>query len=143
MAIIRSSQIEEAIESLKQLTDKYCPLEMLGLIQQMFKAIDAAKREQLAEDAPPLNSDDIIPIVIFMVIRANVQHLGAEISLLEDLMGRDFDQIIRGYVGYCFTTLEVSGVTIVTIVMELNILIRVLVSLQASYQYILSDKFYG
>lgn len=62
MAIIRSSQIEEAIESLKQLTDKYCPLEMLGLIQQMFKAIDAAKREQLAEEAPPLNSDDIIPM---------------------------------------------------------------------------------
>lgn len=141
MAIIRSSQIEEAIESLKQLTDKYCPLEMLGLIQQMFKAIDAAKREQLAEEAPPLNSDDIIPIVIFMVIRANVQHLGAEISLLEDLMGRDFDQIIRGYVGYCFTTLEVSGIVI--IIVGVNILIRVLVSLQASYQYILSDKFYG
>lgn len=107
MSLIKSSQIEEAIDSLKQLTDKYCPLEMLGLIQQMFKAIDEAKREHLGEESP-LNSDDIIPIVIFMVIRANVQHLGAEISLLEDLMGGDFDQIIRGYVGYCFTTLEVS-----------------------------------
>lgn len=79
---------------------------MLGLIQQLFKAIEEAKGEKLPEVAP-LNSDDIIPIVIFMVIRANVQHLGAEISLLEDLMGHDFDQIIRGYVGYCFTTLEV------------------------------------
>lgn len=108
LVIIESSHIREAIETFKQLTDKYCPLEMLGLIQKMFKAIEDAKRGLLDEGAP-LNSDDIIPIVIFMVIRANVQHLGAEITLLEDLMGKDFDQIIRGYVGYCFTTLEVSG----------------------------------
>lgn len=110
LPIIESRRIEEAIENFKQLTDKYCPLEMLGLIQQLFKAIEDARRETVVagEEAPPLNSDDIIPIVIFMVIRAGVQHLGAEISLLEDLMGRDFDQIIRGYVGYCFTTLEVS-----------------------------------
>lgn len=73
----------------------------------MFKAIDDAKREMSGESSP-LSSDDIIPIAIFMVIRANVQHLGAEISLLEDLMGSDFESIIRGYVGYCFTTLEVS-----------------------------------
>lgn len=105
--MLKSDLIITAIESFKQITDKYCPHEMLGLIQGMFKAIDEAKAEQL-ESESALTSDDIIPIVIFMVIRANVQHLGAEISLLEDLMGRDFEQVIRGYMGYCFTTLEVS-----------------------------------
>lgn len=81
---------------------------MLGLVQQMFKAIEEAKAEHLNEGAP-LNSDDILPIVIYMVIRANVQHLGAELSLLEDLMGKEFDLIMRGYAGYCFTTLEVGS----------------------------------
>lgn len=93
---------------MKQLADKYCPMEMIGLIQEMFKAIEEAKREAISEEYL-LNSDDIIPIFIFMVIRANVQHLGAEIALLEDLMRTDFDQIMQGYAGYCFTTLQVSG----------------------------------
>lgn len=107
LPIIKSSQIEEAIERLKQLADKYYPLEMLGLIQQMFKAIEEATREAISEEYV-LSSDDIIPIFLFMVIRANVQHLGAEISLLEDLMRTDFDQIMQGYAGFCFTTLQVS-----------------------------------
>lgn len=105
----------------------------------MFAAIDEAKRGNPEDNCPPLSSDDIIPIAIFMVIRANVQHLGAEISLLEDLMGSDFDPIIRGYVGYCFTTLEVSiSWELFKRLNDCNATF-----FQASYHYILSDKFFG
>ena len=51
-----------------------------------------------------------MPLTIFLILRADIQHFGAEISLLEDLMGTDYEQIMQGYVGYCFTTIKVSQI---------------------------------
>lgn len=64
-----------------------------------------------------INADDMMPLTILLVILANIPHLGAEILLLEDLMGNDFGSVMLGYGGYCFTTLK------------------------ATYHHILSDKF--
>lgn len=65
-----------------------------------------------------LNADNIMPLTIFLIIRAGIPHLGAELLLLEDLMGSDFEPVMLGFAGYCFATVK------------------------ATYQHILSDKFF-
>lgn len=64
-----------------------------------------------------LNADDIMPLAIFLIIRAGIPHLGAELLLLEDLMGSDFE-VMSGQAAYCFATFK------------------------ATYQHILSEKFF-
>lgn len=64
-----------------------------------------------------LSADNIMPLTIFLVLRAGIPHLGAEIQLMEDLMGGDFEPIMTGFTGYCFITIK------------------------ATYQHILSNKF--
>jgi len=50
--------------------------------------------------------DDLFPIFQFVVIRARIHHLGAEISYIEDLMESYLE---FGELGIMFTTLKVSG----------------------------------
>lgn len=64
-----------------------------------------------------LNADNIMPLTIFLILRAGIPHLGAEILLLEDLMGVEFETVMLGFAGYCFATIK------------------------ATYQHILGDKF--
>lgn len=117
MPLIKSTYFEDAIGCLKQVKDKYCPLEMVSLIEKTFQLLEDAKKESVGAQLA-LNADNTIPLVLFLVLRANIQHLGAEIALLEDLLGADFEALMLGYTGYCVTTLK------------------------AAYQHILSDKFY-
>ncbi|XP_055705402.1 alsin homolog [Phlebotomus papatasi] len=117
MPLIKSTYFEDAIGCLKQVKDKYCPLEMVSLIEKTFQLLEDAKKESVGTQLA-LNADNTIPLVLFLVLRANIQHLGAEIALLEDLLGADFEALMLGYTGYCVTTLK------------------------AAYQHILSDKFY-
>ena len=65
-----------------------------------------------------LNADNIMPLTIYLILRAGIPHLGAEILLMEDLMGPDFEPVMTGFVGYCFITIK------------------------ATYQHILSNKFF-
>lgn len=60
-----------------------------------------------------MNADCVMPVMIFLVLQAQIPHLGAEIALLEDLMGSDYDEAMMGYAGYCFTTLKVICIAIV------------------------------
>lgn len=55
-----------------------------------------------------MNADDMMALTIFLVIRTCIPHLGAEILLLEDLMGGDFDPILNGSAGYSFITIKAS-----------------------------------
>ncbi|XP_059608301.1 alsin homolog [Phlebotomus argentipes] len=117
MPLVKSSYFEDAIGCLKQVKDKYCPLEMVSLIEKTFQLLEDAKTESVGASLT-LNADNTIPLVLLLVLRANIQHLGAELALLEDLLGGDFEALMLGYTGYCITTLK------------------------AAYQHILSDKFY-
>ena len=50
--------------------------------------------------------DDLFPIFQFVVVRAKLQHLGAEIHLVEDLMEAHLE---LGEFGIMLTTLKVSS----------------------------------
>lgn len=49
--------------------------------------------------------DDLFPIFHYVVIRAQIRHLGAEIHLIQDLMEPYLE---NGELGIMFTTLHVS-----------------------------------
>ncbi|KAJ6645489.1 Alsin like [Pseudolycoriella hygida] len=117
LPMIRSNQFENAILCLKQVKEQYCPRKMLNQIENTFKLMDEAKCEVLGKSYI-LNADNIMPLTIFLIIRAGIPHLGAELLLLEDLMGSDFEPVMLGFAGYCFATVK------------------------ATYQHILSDKFF-
>lgn len=55
-----------------------------------------------------LNADNMMPLTIYLLLRASIPHLGTEIVLLEDLMGNDFEFVMNGYGGYCFTTIKAA-----------------------------------
>lgn len=124
-----------AILTLQQVKEKFCPREMLNLIEKTFKHVEAAAEfvsksraiervegdESTASSADveivQLNADNMMPLTIFLLLRAAIPHLGTEILLLEDLMGPDFEFVMNGFAGYCFTTIK------------------------AAYQHIINDSF--
>lgn len=110
-----------AINALQQVKEKFCPREMLHLIEQTFKYVEAAAEivsqtnhdESNASNANTggivqLNADNMMPLTIFLLLRAAIPHLGTEILLLEDLMGPDFEFVMNGFAGYCFTTIKAA-----------------------------------
>lgn len=136
--MIKDDEFSLAILALQQVKEKFCPREMLQLIEKTFKHVEAAAEmvskstERIANDdidatdAKPmandtetiqLNADNMMPLTIFLLIRAQIPHLGTEILLLEDLMGPDFEFVMNGFAGYCFTTIK------------------------AAYQHIINDSF--
>lgn len=52
-----------------------------------------------------------MPLAIILVLRAEVPHLGAELALLEDLLGSDFESVMLGFSGYCYTTIKVRRIS--------------------------------
>lgn len=86
---------------------------MLATIEQTFRHIDRGKRalwgDSIGDTANnALSADHIMPLSICLVLRAGIPHLGAELSLMEDLMGEDFDAIMSGFGGYCFVTIKAT-----------------------------------
>jgi hypothetical protein len=50
--------------------------------------------------------DDLFPIFQFVVVRAKIRHLGAEIQMIDDLMESHME---HGELGIMFTTLKVKA----------------------------------
>ncbi|XP_055595191.1 alsin homolog [Uranotaenia lowii] len=117
--VIISQKYQKAIESLNRFKEKCCPSEMMKHISEAFCMVDQASKEH----APKMDitADSLVELTILLIIKANIPQLGAEISLLEDLLQND--QFVGGYrwntqQDYCLTTLK------------------------ASYQHIISDNFF-
>ncbi|XP_055309142.1 alsin homolog [Sitodiplosis mosellana] len=137
LPLIKNDEFTLAILALQQVKEKFCPREMLHLIEKTFKHVEAAAEisksttEHLVNDdnddaertttndteIVQLNADNMMPLTIFLLLRAAIPHLGTEILLLEDLMGPDFEFVMNGFAGYCFTTIK------------------------AAYQHIINDSF--
>ena len=56
--------------------------------------------------------DDLFPIFQFVVVRAKIRHLGAEIRMMDDLIESHME---HGELGLMFTTLKVSDTNIIFI----------------------------
>lgn len=152
MLLIKEAEFSTAISTLQQVKEKFCPREMLNLIEKTFKHVETAAQivskcnepndrsdsngstgsgdsinsidqmpahEAAAAASAPvtpttnsevvqLNADNMMPLTIFLLLRAAIPHLGTEILLLEDLMGPDFEFVMNGFAGYCFITIKAA-----------------------------------
>lgn len=119
LPLIQNDKFLLAIKTLQQVKEKFCPREMLHLIEKTFKFVEIAAEfvsktnsdEPMslnAEATVQLNADNMMPLTIFLLLRAAIPHLGTEILLLEDLMGPDFEFVMNGFAGYCFTTIKAA-----------------------------------
>lgn len=101
--MIKDEEFTLAIHTLQQVKEKFCPREMLHLIEKTFKHVEAAaemvsksidessKDKSISEhsskasttEVVQLNADNMMPLTIFLLLRAAIPHLGTEILLLE------------------------------------------------------------
>ncbi|XP_061697615.1 alsin-like isoform X2 [Syngnathoides biaculeatus] len=91
-----------AVETLQQISTTFTPSEKLLLIQNTF--------EELTQEIKPMQDgeflwcmDDLLPLFLYIVVRAKIRNLGAEVSLIEDLMDPN---VQHGELGLMFTTLK-------------------------------------
>ncbi|XP_023173159.2 alsin homolog [Drosophila hydei] len=108
-AVMLDTHFEAAVQSLKQLQEKFSPQDMLTVIQRCMEQLSEAYEHAMATKAAQLNADNMIPLSMLGMLRAAVPHLGAELALLDDLTGGpNFQAEMNGMAGYCYTTLKAA-----------------------------------
>lgn len=104
--LLEDAKFHEAIQMLKQLSQKYCPSEMLEVIRDTYQLIsDCASKVSSRGDL--LSADNLLAITIYLIVKANINHLGAELSLLTDLMEDDIEKLIN-MEQYIYTTIKIG-----------------------------------
>ena len=104
----RDRHFLSAIHTLQQLKTTFTPVQKLAVVGDMFKAITESR------EGVTWSMDTLLPVCMYVVVRARVLQLGAELAMLQELMEDflfqvDFDQrekvhvishIISGRAGY-------------------------------------------
>ncbi|XP_041662616.1 stress-associated endoplasmic reticulum protein 2 isoform X2 [Cheilinus undulatus] len=97
-----------AVETLQQISTTFTPSDKLLVIQKTF--------EELTQEVKPMLEgdflwcmDDLLPLFLYVVLRARIRNLGAEVSLIEDLMDSN---VQHGELGLMFTTLKACYIQI-------------------------------
>ena len=104
--LLEDAKFYEAIRTLQQLSQKFCPSEMLEVIRDTYELIsDCGKKVSSRGDL--LSADNLLAITIYLIVKANINHLGAELSLLTDLMEDDVDKLIN-MEQYIYTTIKIG-----------------------------------
>lgn len=104
--LLEDAKFYESIRTLQQLSQKFCPSEMLEVIRDTYQLIsDCAARVSTRGDL--LSADNLLAITIYLIIKANINHLGAELSLLTDLMEDDIEKLIN-MEQYIYTTVKIG-----------------------------------
>lgn len=103
-AQIRESHFVKAIETLQHLKTKFTPYEKLLVIMETFKEVNKLGQELCGEHFY-WSMDELFPVLQFIVVRARILQLGAEIHLMEDLIE---PALMNGEFGIMFTTLQAN-----------------------------------
>lgn len=97
-----------AVETLQQISTTFTPSDKLVVIQKTF--------EELTQDVKHVQQndfmwcmDDLLPLFLYVVVRARIRNLGAEVNMIEDLMDPN---IQHGELGMMFTTLKACYIQI-------------------------------
>ncbi|KAK3595359.1 hypothetical protein CHS0354_008782 [Potamilus streckersoni] len=91
-----------AVEILQQISTAFCPQDKLEVIRKTCLQITQTIQSSIGE-GHIWCMDDLFPVFQFVVIRAKIHHLGAEIQFIEDLMEPHLE---FGELGLMFTTLK-------------------------------------
>nr|KAG5713437.1 hypothetical protein BaRGS_024985 [Batillaria attramentaria] len=82
----------------------FSPIDKLLVIEKTFNEITQTV-QSLLHDNHVWCMDELFPIFQFVVVRAKIRHLGAEISMIDHLMERHME---HGELGIMFTMLKAS-----------------------------------
>jgi len=97
----RDQLFVQAIYTLQRLKTTFTPVEKLDVIVEMFKAITA----ETGTSKHTWSMDSLLPVCMYVVVRARVLQLGAELAMLSDLMET---YLFQGEKGIMFTTLQAA-----------------------------------
>ncbi|KAM4561620.1 alsin-like isoform 1-T2 [Fundulus diaphanus] len=97
-----------AVETLQQISTTFTPSDKLMVIQRTFEELTLEVKPLLAGDFLWC-MDDLFPLFLYVVLRARVRNLGAEVCLIEDLMDPNLQ---HGEMGLMFTTLKACFIQI-------------------------------
>lgn len=104
--LLEDEQFQEAIKLFHKLSQKYCPSEMLDVIKETFELISSCAKK-IAPRGDLLSADNLLSVTIYLIIKASINHLGAELSLLTDLMENDIGKLIN-MEQYIYTTVKIG-----------------------------------
>uniref|UniRef100_A0A672IXI3 Alsin Rho guanine nucleotide exchange factor ALS2 n=1 Tax=Salarias fasciatus TaxID=181472 RepID=A0A672IXI3_SALFA len=91
-----------ALETLQQISTTFTPSDKLMVIKKTFEELTQEVRRVL-DDKVMWCMDDLFPLFLYVVLRARIRNLGAEVCLIEDLMDPN---IQHGELGLMLTTLK-------------------------------------
>ncbi|XP_076603108.1 alsin-like isoform X2 [Chaetodon auriga] len=97
-----------AVETLQQISTTFTPSDKLLVIQKTFEELTQEVKLLLHDDFLWC-MDDLLPLFLYVVLRASIRNLGAEVNLIEDLMDPN---IQHGEQGLMFTTLKACYIQI-------------------------------
>jgi len=97
----------ESISTLKKIADCKNPIDKLEVIRNVFNQIENIF--QNLNNQPQLSGDELLPIFLYILIRANIPNLHCECVYLVDFVNESF-----GYTGLLLKTLEASLTHIMT-----------------------------
>ncbi|XP_035377796.1 alsin isoform X4 [Electrophorus electricus] len=91
-----------AVETLQQISTAFIPADKLQVIQLTFEDVTQEVQTMLGQDFL-WSMDDLFPVFLYVVVRAQIRNLGSEVSLIDDLME---PALQHGELGLMFTTLK-------------------------------------
>ncbi|XP_063308895.1 ALS2 C-terminal-like protein [Pelobates fuscus] len=84
-SIVRHKCFQSAIECLQKIITVMDPSQKLEIILKTYTEIEKTV-SRVVDDDYKLPMDDLLPLLIYVASRAGIQHLGAEIHFIYDLM---------------------------------------------------------
>ncbi|XP_060018127.1 ALS2 C-terminal-like protein isoform X3 [Lagenorhynchus albirostris] len=84
-SLVRDKCFLSATECLQKMITTVDPREKLEVLERTYGEIEATVSRMLGQEHK-LPMDDLLPLLIYVVSRAQIQHLGAEIHLIRDMM---------------------------------------------------------
>ncbi|GMT10269.1 hypothetical protein PFISCL1PPCAC_1566 [Pristionchus fissidentatus] len=99
---------ESAIKMLQNIPTRPNPLDKLRILAETFVEMNSCVEAHGESKKPLWEADTLMPAFIYVVVRAGIKHLGAEIRLIEDFSS----QMHNGPIGPMFTYLKSAFVYI-------------------------------
>ncbi|XP_076043188.1 alsin-like isoform X2 [Oratosquilla oratoria] len=99
---IKDHHFTDAVDTLQLLSTSFTPQDKLALIHSTFQQVNKSVANKLGTNFLWC-MDDLFPVFQYVVVRSRIQHLGAEIELIEDLLD---PHLQLGELGIMFTTLK-------------------------------------
>ena len=102
ISLVKDAHFVSAVETLQRVKTEFTPREKLSVILATFREVNACA-QRLCGPAFTWSMDELFPVFQYVVVRARILQLGAEIHLIENLME---PHLCKGETGIVFTTLQ-------------------------------------